>query len=257
MSREHMVTDINEYRRYRSKFYNQRIILILVFFLVCMVAGYFFAISGFFAIDEILVVGNQNTHEDEIVKLSGITQGENIFTVNSSGMARIIRLLPWVDSVTIRRKLPDTVIITITERSSVAVMNVGSAMVELDIDGRVLRRYQVVEAVGLPIISGIDYGKSGAMPGLYLQGDNLDEALTVLEALDNMAQVGEIDVSNANDVRLYTDTGVEIRIGDTKKLEEKLVLSSSILANNTQEQDGLIHYIDVSIPAKPIVAFVD
>lgn len=241
------ITDINEYRLRRRRAGSARWVLILVFLVVCLAAGYFFARSSFFAVQEIQVLGVTQADTERIVDLSGFRVGENIFSVTKSNAASFVRAEPAVKSASVKRRLPHTVIITVEERLPVAVLSVGKALVEIDDQGRVLRRYNLVDQAELPLISGARPEPGGAMPGGYVVGQGVAEALTILRALPAEAEdIGEINVSNPQYIKLYTVSGAEIRLGDSSGFAEKYLVYSSILMDNAQNSGRVIAYIDVS-----------
>jgi cell division septal protein FtsQ len=99
-------------------------------------------------------------HETNAVVLAaaGISPGEPLIDINASQAASRIEALPWVQSATVRRSWPSTVVIRLVERHAVAQVPVGGAVtgpVELvDGTGRVLQE-QRSPASELPFVLGI------------------------------------------------------------------------------------------------------
>lgn len=76
------------------------------------------ALTLFFRVDTILVVGAHRYTAQEVIDASGITAGDNLFLLNKYAAAdSISTALPYIDTegVWIRRKLPDTLIIEVEE----------------------------------------------------------------------------------------------------------------------------------------------
>ena len=117
-----------------------RWILIPVFLVACLFAGYFFAISGFFSVDNIIIVGNTNVADEDIINIAEIEKGMNIFAVNDKALEQNIPILPRIQSATLERKLPGTIKITVVEREAIALINEGKDMAEIDAEGRILDR---------------------------------------------------------------------------------------------------------------------
>ena len=70
----------------------------------------------FFRVNNITVIGNSRYTVQEVIEASGIQQGDNLITLSPSRVAARIRLrLPYVSSVSIRRALPDTVVLEIED----------------------------------------------------------------------------------------------------------------------------------------------
>ena len=100
MANRRQVTDINMYRNQRRRSKNVRWILIPVFLVACLFAGYFFAISGFFSVDNIIIVGNTNVADEDIINIAEIEKGMNIFAVNDKALEQNIPILPRIQSAT-------------------------------------------------------------------------------------------------------------------------------------------------------------
>ena len=76
----------------------------------------------FFKVNQFEVEGNQRYSTEEIAKASGVSKGDNLFLVNKTETARkLLDELAYVRSVNIKRKLPDTLVITVAETNAAAV----------------------------------------------------------------------------------------------------------------------------------------
>lgn len=82
----------------------------------------------FFRVNTVVVTGNSRYTQEEIIAAAGVQQGDNLFTLNKYQIAdRILTQLPYVDDVTISRKLPDTLIFEVAESSGVAWVESGGS----------------------------------------------------------------------------------------------------------------------------------
>lgn len=256
MATRRQVTDINMYRNQRRKSKNVRWVLIPVFLVACLFAGYFFAISGFFAVDNIVIVGNSTVADEDIINIAQIEKGMNIFAVNDNALEQSIPILPRIQSATLERKLPGTIKITVVEREPVALINVGKATAEIDGEGRILDRQLKLSNLELPIVTGVDITDQGVIPGCFLTGEQIETALAILTAIPEDAEdIGEINVTDTQYIKIYTVAGTEVRIGDSENFDEKYLLYSTILLENERKAEKAIKYIDVSIVSKPAFAY--
>ena len=256
MANRRQVTDINMYRNQRRRSKNVRWILIPVFLVACLFAGYFFAISGFFSVDNIIIVGNTNVADEDIINIAEIEKGMNIFAVNDKALEQNIPILPRIQSATLERKLPGTIKITVVEREAIALINVGKAMAEIDAEGRILDRQLTVNNTGLTIVTGVDIEEQGIVPGCFLTCEKINTAIAILTSLpDDAEDIGEINVADTQYIKIYTVDGTEIRIGDSDNFDEKYLLYSTILLENERKEEKAIKYIDVSIISKPAFAY--
>ena len=256
MARRRQVTDLNMYRNQRRRSKNVRWVLIPVFLVACLFAGYFFAMSGFFSVDDIVIVGNTTVPDEDIINISRIEKGMNIFAVNGTALEQSIPIVPRIQSATLERKLPGTVKIIVTEREAVALINVGKAMAEIAGEGRILNRETARSGFDLPVITGANIKDQGLIPGCFLSGEQIETALALLSSLPADAEdIGEINVADTQYIKIYTVSGTEIRIGDSRNFKEKYLLYSTILLENERKEEKAIKYIDVSIVSKPAFAY--
>ncbi|MGE4276073.1 MAG: cell division protein FtsQ/DivIB [Lawsonibacter sp.] len=79
----------------------------------------------FFQVETVVVSGNSRYTQEEVVQATGIQTGDNLFRMNKYQVARQVRqTLPYVGEVMIRRSLPSTILITVSEWDSVARVEV-------------------------------------------------------------------------------------------------------------------------------------
>ena len=91
----------------------------LAFLIIC--AALVFAMSVFFRVSRITVTGNALYTEEEITTAAGIEKGDNLFFINRfSAIARIRARLPYIETVSIERALPNRVTITVSESRAIA-----------------------------------------------------------------------------------------------------------------------------------------
>lgn len=84
--------------------------------MAAVVAAVIFGVAIFFKINTIEVQGNSIYSAEEIKRVSGIQKGDNLFTLNKEAAAGSIRAnLPYVETVSVIRFLPDRVVIEVGE----------------------------------------------------------------------------------------------------------------------------------------------
>ena len=95
-------------RRDRGRFGSLYKLLSLIIILVVVAAGS----AVFFRVEEITVEGEGRYTADEIIAASGVEQGDDLFLIDRAGTAqKIYTALPYVESVSIHRSLPDGLVI--------------------------------------------------------------------------------------------------------------------------------------------------
>lgn len=77
----------------------------------------------FFQMEQVEVTGNCRYTPQEIERVSGLSQGDNLFRINKYEIKEeILRALPYVEDVVITRRLPSTIQISVQEWDAVALI---------------------------------------------------------------------------------------------------------------------------------------
>lgn len=106
-------------RRRRSRFGFLMKLLCIIAVVVALTMG----ATVFFRVEEIVVSGNSRYSPEEIVEVSGIRNGDNLYGINKNKISGEMRQqLPYIEGVSIRRSLPNTILINVTECSVAATI---------------------------------------------------------------------------------------------------------------------------------------
>lgn len=234
----------------RSRFLLQLLIIVLV------VAALTFSMSIFFKVQVIRVSGCEKYTQWEVREASGIQSGENLLSLsNARAAGKIIAALPYVESVRIGIKLPDTVNIEIKELDVVySVRSTDGQWWLMSSEGKIVEKADVAAAGACTTILGVElaYPKENAMaeaaeaiqaaapvtddnanpgdvttaaPQIVTGAQRLQTALTLLQYLESNGIIGDaasVDVSNLQDIELWYGTRFQVRLGDSNKLSYKI-----------------------------------
>lgn len=109
----------------RTANYNRKVRLILLVvvalalgFSAILVARY----SGLFAIHGITATPTTHVSSQTISSLAAVPEGSTLFSVDEEQIAKSIKENPWVQDVTVGRAFPDTLQISVTERTEAAIV---------------------------------------------------------------------------------------------------------------------------------------
>ena len=192
---------------------------------------------------------------EEIAEASGISIDDNLLSLSKAAVAsRIHAKLPYINEIQIRKKLPNTVIITVSEFTvTYGIQDEHGLWWLISREGRVLDRAdeQTVRdhmtVTGMPIETPQigDYIKPVATPGADLseiaaKRDATVAVLPLLEQTGFAKQIVSLDVSTSYDLILWYGTQYEIKLGNTENLSYKLNYLASVLAELGTEKSGTI-----------------
>lgn len=161
----------------------------------------------FFRVDEVIVVGQSRYTQEEIVAASGVEQGDNLFLINKIQLVeQVLTRLPYVDELTISRKLPDTLVLTVTECVPVAVIQANGAYWLMDAKCKLLEQGDISLAQGQAQILGLT--PLGPTVGVGLAAEEeqkLSSLRALLQALNAEQMMGSvksfIDLTADNEIR--------------------------------------------------------
>ena len=93
----------------------------------------------FFRVQTIEVAGEKRYTAEDIISVSGIQQGDYLALLDKNYIVRKIRSdLPYVESVAIKRTLPDSVLVEVTESSVAAAVEVSGSWWLINSSGKLL-----------------------------------------------------------------------------------------------------------------------
>ena len=140
-------------------------------------------------VDRIIVRGNERLSDGEVlVVLSGL-RGESLVWTDLDVWRRRLMASPWVRDAALRRSLPSTVEVLVSERRPIGIGRVNGEMYLVDERGVIIDRYGPQYAdFDLPIVDGL-----AASPGET--GSMTDEARAELAARLIAAVSGTPDIA--------------------------------------------------------------
>ena len=154
-----------------------------------------------FAVVRLRAIGNSRLSEGEIEGLLDGLKGRNIVTTALEPWRQRLLSSPWVREASLRRALPGTIEVRITERVPMAVARSGDTLLLIDEQGAVVDEFGPrYRSLDLPIVEGLmeRAGKPAAADETRVA--ILAEALASLSDAGLLTRVSQLDVSNARNV---------------------------------------------------------
>lgn len=265
-----------------GKPFNKGKLLLQLITVVAVVLALSFGISIFFKVEVITVSGTDKYDVWTVKEASGIELGENLLSFGKAKAAgKIKTALPYVDSVRIGIKLPDTVNIEIKELDVVyAVKDAVEQWWLITSDGRVVDSADLATAGDYTQILGVrlaapvsgQQAVAQEMPEatpetteamdvptlapVVRASDRLDAALDILQYLEDCGIIGEaatIDVEDLGNIELQYGQRFLVKLGDTNQLLYKIKLMNAAI-NGPDEENRLKDYdsgvLDISFTIK-------
>lgn len=105
-------------------------------------------------VKDIVVEGRGQSSKDDIYDALRTMQGAPILAVDMKAAASRLGKLPWVGSVAVERRLPNTIAVILTERVPAARWQHDDRLYVIDGEGHVLPAAKVEDFPGLPLVVG-------------------------------------------------------------------------------------------------------
>lgn len=245
---------IEKRRRKRKikRYFFLLIILISISITLCLKLNYF-------NISNIDVIDNRNIPSEEIIKLSAITKGNNIFYTNLKRSKANILSNSYILNVNIKRKLPSTIQIFIQEREAIFYIKKGDTYLIVDKEGVILEEKQKIDSMKLIKLEGFD--KDNYKLGQVIETKDerklklIGEITTMIEKLqDGVSEPSIVNIDDLTDIKFFYGE-MMIKFGTSEDFTTKFNKALNILIqNNLIKKSG---YIDVSFKGDPVFFLKD
>ncbi|WP_080794087.1 cell division protein FtsQ/DivIB [Corynebacterium pacaense] len=175
-----------------------------------------------FRVGSIEITGATRTDPTEVEEVSGIAEGSNLLRMDATAAATSIAALPWVESVTVNRRLPSTVQIDLVEREAAVFVRRGDGDHVIDTSGRAI-------IIGTPPPGSIEV--RGARED---DPDVLPAVTAVLAAIDAQdpqlrTLIADIQAPDQFDISLHLTDGREIYWGSSDNNHDKAVALATVV----------------------------
>lgn len=234
---------------------NKLVITIITTIVLLIIITIFALMAPIFNITSIEVQGNNKINKEEIISLSNLKKGDNIFRFNKSIISKI-KENAYIESAEIKRNLPGTVIISIKERTVKYQVNIINGYTYIDKNGYILEHSSTKSDV--PVIAGLKSTENVLLNEKRLQDEDLETLNDVSKILDAAKTIGkdniitEINVENKHDYILYLESeNKRIHIGDTSNLTNKMLYVQRILEGEQGKSGTAYVNGDISAGFKP------
>ena len=215
-----------------------------------------------FNIDKITVTGETRYEEKEVIYESGVQEGQNLITLDSSAVEkRLLGALPYVDEVKVHKRMPTGLEIELTPAEAAVVVNKGSSYYLVSKNGRIMdtslkkpdSKYITVYgfdpeyAADGDFLTVTDEGNRNYLAkllkcvkqysGNYEDGDSSASRRysIMFSLLEDCAAVGiadkivSIDISNIYNITLNYDNVLTLELGEYVEAQFKLTVAKNLI----------------------------
>ncbi|CAM3537411.1 FtsQ-type POTRA domain-containing protein [Nocardioides dubius] len=209
----------------------------LALLLVVGVGIWLVAYSSVLGVKEVEVQGTELLSAEQVRAEVQVADGEPLARVDIDAVAARIEELPAVRSVDVSRKWPNSLLVQVTERAVVAVIQVGAKYRGMDETGTIFRNFARIPK-GVPLIKA-----SGE-----LSAEVRAEGASVVGAMPASVarRVEYVELRTVDQINLVLRDGRNVVWGSAEESATKGKVLEVLLA-----EDGTT--LDVSVPGNPTV----
>ena len=218
--------------------------------LLCVLIGTAAVITAmtiFFKIGQVRLTGDTRYSQQTVAEASGLELGSNLILFDKNTVLRRIReACPYLDTVQVRRRLPDTVEVIVTECVPVAAVRSEGSFWLMDREGKLLEKVSSIQAQTLPQVTGLTLVKPQAGNFAEISEEDAKKPMILLlnTAEDDgiLQDIGEMDLSEQYNIRFT------VKLGSTEELAKKLRFLHTIVEEKLASNASGV--IDLSDPQK-------
>lgn len=197
-------------------------------------------------IDQIVVRGNVRLANGEVLAILSGLRGQNIVLIDLDAWRRRLLASPWVEDAALRRSLPATVEVVVTERLPIALGRLHGELYLMDERGVVIDQYSPRYAdLDLPVVDGLTDAHGDGANRDAARAELAARLLSSLQADPEVARrVSQIDVSDVHNAAvILTGDPAVIYVGTDRFLQR--LTSYLQLASAVRERVEAIDYVDL------------
>ncbi len=206
-----------------------------------------FSISIFFRVSKIEVIGNERYSDQEVTIASGIEEGENLLFMNRfRAVSRIFARLPYVESVSVSRKLPNRSVIEIKESIPIAYVTIEGQEWIIGRNSKVLSQAKKEDLKNLINVIGVS--PIDPTIGEMMKVDDADkdkvqflcDILNQIQERNLMSDVSNLDLTNEENVSFTYLDRFFVQVGNNTDLISKFGKMISAVAKLTPGDMGAL-----------------
>ena len=232
----------------------RRIMTYVSIIAVVLIIGIVLSLTVLFKTEKIVVRGNDFYEDDKIIRLAGVTEGENIFMASMFGNARnVTDSLPYVRKTKIGFEIPDTLVIYIDNEVASSSIKSDGAYYLVSEDGTILEKVDKkpdnLMFVNAPKLKSTEIGERVEFEEKsYTDAmQDINESITT----HNYEDITGINIQKLTNITITYDNRIVIKIGVPEKIDYKLrtaftIIKEKLDPNNARTIRGVLNVSGVT-----------
>jgi cell division protein FtsQ len=203
--------------------------------------------------DAIEIVGTRNATRAQVLQVMGADIGRNVFFIPLDERKRQLEKIPWVESASVMRLLPNRMRIALRERTPIAFAKVGDRIELIDVNG-VTMAMPLGGNYSFPVIVG-----NAESDPLSTRTARMKTYVELVRQLDSTGanysrELDEVDLSDPEDVKITVadqQGTLLIHLGSSSYLERFSLYKTHI--QEWRQQFQRLHSVDLRFDRQVIL----
>lgn len=216
-----------------------------IFAIAVIVYIYSPPIRSVLPVKHVVFIGNRHLTDDELRAFAEVRVNQSLVAISNKTVSQRLLKSPWIRSVSVRKELPDTLLLVIEEAVPFALLDMNSHLFLIDNKGKLLEELKGGSIPFLPVITGDPFRES----------EGFSEAIKLAKLMNSKGFPSERDqieifTGKSHELTVTID-GTVVKMGSGKYEEklERLVALEDELKNRGIPVD----YIDLRFENRAIV----
>ena len=215
--------------------------------LILIAAAAIVFLSLFFRVSIIQVKNDTVYTDEEIMAASGIEKGVNLLFINNfSAVSSIYATMPYVESVSLKRAMPNRIILEVTGSEAAACVSFGDDYWLINASGKLLEKIDARAARSFIRVEGMEPLQPVAGEIMTVSEENTGKDVFLYELLGQfrlrniVKKIDWVDLSDLTDPRFSSDGRYTVILSSTTDLSRRLSLIESAIAQLAEGDAGTL-----------------
>lgn len=221
----------------------------LYFFLVFLMVigiGVLLSVTLFFNIKKIVVKGDVDYKSEDIINVSGISNGDNLVRLDSGKAEEsILASMIYIESADIEKQYPGTIVINVSRCVSTAYVECEDGFLIVSAKGKILDKVNEMSEE-LLIIKGFE--PVNEAPGTYLQSadeqkDSIAKEFLGISGTEEKHKITAVDMTDKYDITVDYENRITFEMGNSNDISYKLDLAGTVLDELSEDKKGTMKMV--------------
>jgi cell division protein FtsQ len=219
----------------------QLVAIFSIVFTICLATLVTLSLTVWFNVETINVKGSKLYSAEQIISTADVEKGDNLFLISTSVISeRLQKQLPFITSVEIKRRLPDSIEISVKETTEKICVISEEKCFSADASGKILAEYDEVPEGLIKILVADD---TKMQPGEKISFNTQREA-ELLELYmkcieENDWNVNSINLSDPYDTYFKLEDRLIVKFGSSSYFDEKIAYLKGGISNIPNNTEGV------------------